>query len=127
MDAKLTTLLELIAIRSREISNLSEGVNERIEEVEDALTQINVGVTLQEGILIEAEGIEWLLGYRKFGDKDWGISVRVRSDQQSTLRLLKAPRVVRIAALASLGLLLSEIKNQQDMILENLRSWDMDS
>jgi len=120
MDAKLTKLLELIAIRSREISNLSEGVNERIEEVEDALTQINVGVTLQESILVEAEGAEWLIGYRKFGDKDWGISVRVR-DQQSTIRLLKAPRVVRIAALACLGLLLSEIKNEQDMILMNLR------
>jgi len=118
MDAKLTKLLELIAIRSREISNLSEGVNERIEEVEDALTQINVGVTLQESILVEAEGAEWLIGYRKFGDKDWGISVR---DQQSTIRLLKAPRVVRIAALACLGLLLSEIKNEQDMILVNLR------
>jgi hypothetical protein len=123
MDAKLTKLLELISVRAEEISRLSDGVNARIEEVEDALTRVNVGISLPESVLIEAEDAEWLIGYRKF-DKDWGISIAKRRDDdraETAIRLLKAPRVVRLAALGGLGLLLRGIKDRQDLILMGLR------
>jgi hypothetical protein len=123
MDPKLTKLLELIRVRAEEINTLSDGVNERLEEVEDALAQMNVGVTLPPSVLVEADDTNWLLGYRKF-DKDWALSVARRFDDDRTdtpVRLLSSPRVVRIAALGAIGLVLRGIKERQDTILENLR------
>lgn len=114
--------LSEIGDRAKLIDEYSSNVNAEIEALEDALEQMNVGVSVQVVLAEVRQQItvaKTLLGYSKLGDK-WCLTFTDAAG--NVVPLCKAPRVARVAACTEgCTRLLAEIFDKQGVILASLK------
>ena len=115
IDDKSARLLAAIAANAKALNDATDDVNAAIEQLEDRLTQIGVGVScgLDRKIEVTVDSRTWGIGYGKCENKWCFTAFETAPPGTLLLPLLKAPRAVRVASLEVLYLVLDAIHTRQ--------------
>jgi hypothetical protein len=116
-DPDIARRLATIKSNADEINDLSEDVNERLEEFEDALRTAGVG--LSADVPLDLGGERYRVGFGK-AESTWCLVVTRGGANSATTPLLKAPRKTRVHALALMPALLDAIIAAQKVMLTKL-------
>ncbi len=117
--------LQRIAERAAELNEHTNHVNEQLEEIEDRLTQIGVGVSTEgRDVRVDVNGAPWSIGYRKIvaaAGNGWRLAAwESGGPVNGEIRaLLSCPRAVRAAALDVIdSVLFNILERQKELIMK---------
>ena len=118
--------LQKIAELAVALNERTNHVNAQLEEIEDYLTRVGVGVdTRNRDVRVDVDGVTWALGYCRVNTaagNAYRLAAWLRGEPGSTDAeprvLLNCPRAVRVAALDVIDSVLFAILQRQKDLLE---------